>query len=71
MDTNSVQAAFSTIPPVTGSFTWSTMNLPNDTMTFYPDAGGFPQLTNITVKVTNSAFDGLVSGRDSLSRPTK
>jgi glycosidase len=62
MDTNSVQAAFSTSPSVNGSFAWSTANLPNDTVTFYPGGGGFPQLTNIMVKVTNSAFDA-VSGK--------
>ncbi|HXD00807.1 MAG TPA: alpha-amylase family glycosyl hydrolase [Verrucomicrobiae bacterium] len=62
MDTNSVQAAFSTIPPVTGSFTWSTVNATNDTMTFSPDAVGFPPSINVTVNLTNSAFDA-VSGR--------
>ena len=62
MDTNSIQAAFSTSPSVNGSFTWSTANLPNDTMTFIPGGGGFPQLSNIMVMVTNSAFDA-VSGK--------
>jgi alpha-amylase len=62
MDTNSVQAAFSTTPPVSGSFSWSAVNAANDTMTFAPSGTGFPPSTNITVTVTNSAFDA-VSGK--------
>jgi alpha-amylase len=57
MDTNSVQAAFSTTPPVSGSFSWSAANAVNDTMTFTPNGAGFPPSANITVAVTNSAFD--------------
>jgi glycosidase len=60
MNTNSVQAAFSTIPPVSGAFTWSAAG---DTMTFTPNDAGLSPLTNITVMITNSAF-GVVSGKD-------
>ena len=59
MDANSVQAAFSTTPSVSGSFTWSAAH---DTMIFTPDGAGLPGLTNITVNLTNSAFDA-VSGK--------
>lgn len=59
MDANSVQAAFSTTPSVSGSFTWSAAH---DTMTFTADGAGLPGLTNITVNLTNSAFDA-VSGK--------
>jgi alpha-amylase len=62
MDTNSVQAAFSTIPSVSGSFSWSAVNAANDTMTFTPNDAGLSPLTDITVIVTNSAFDA-VSGK--------
>ncbi|MGA2543484.1 MAG: alpha-amylase family glycosyl hydrolase [Verrucomicrobiota bacterium] len=58
MNTNSVQAAFSTVPPVSGTFAWSAAG---DTVTFTPNGAGFPPLTNITVVVSNSAFDA-VSG---------
>ena len=61
MNTNSVQAAFGTIPPVSGSFAWSAMNSTNDTMTFTPNAAGLPGSTWMTVRVTNSATDS-VSG---------
>src|SRR5208337_238053 len=54
MDTNSVQAAFSTVPSVSGSFAWSATH---DTMTFTAGGAGLPGLTNITVNLTNSAFD--------------
>jgi alpha-amylase len=60
MNTNSVQAAFSTTPAVSGSFTWSATG---DTMTFTPNGAGFSPLTNITVMVTNSAF-GAASGKN-------
>jgi glycosidase len=62
MDTNSVQAAFRTAPAVSGSFSWSSVNAANDTMTFTPNGAGFPPLTNITVIVTNSAY-GAASGK--------
>ena len=58
MNTNSVQAAFSTMPPVAGTFAWSASG---DTLTFTPAGIGFLPLTNITVTVSNTAFDA-VSG---------
>jgi glycosidase len=58
MDTNSVQGAFRISPSVSGAFNWSAAN---DTMTFTPDGAGFAGLTNIIVRVTNSAVDA-VSG---------
>ncbi len=61
MNTNSVQTAFGTTPPVSGSFTWSAVNAANDTVTFTPSAAGWPGLTWITVRVTNPAIDS-VSG---------
>ena len=56
MDTNSVQAAFGTIPSVTGTFSWSAAR---DTLTFNAGGAGFPALTNILVRVTNSAVDAI------------
>jgi hypothetical protein len=61
MNTNSVQAAFSTVPPASGTFAWSAANALNDTMTFTPSSSGLPGSTVVTVKLTNSAFDA-VSG---------
>ncbi|HWX23288.1 MAG TPA: alpha-amylase family glycosyl hydrolase [Candidatus Binatia bacterium] len=58
MDTNGVQAAFSTIPPVSGAFTWSATG---DTLTFAAGGAGLPPLTNLLVRVTNTAVDA-VSG---------
>jgi len=57
MDTNSVQAAFGTVPAVSGNFGWSPAH---DVMTFTP-ANRWPRLTNIIVRVTNSAV-AAVSG---------
>ena len=54
MDTNSVQAAFSTAPTTVGSFAWSPAH---DTMTFTASGAGLPGLTNITVNLTNTAFE--------------
>jgi len=59
MDTNSVQSAFSTSPAVTGAFSWSSIVSSNDTLTFTPTGAGYPALTNITVTVTNTAFDAV------------
>jgi hypothetical protein len=56
MDTNSVQASFSTTPSVGGAFSWSAAR---DTMTFTP-VSGFAALTAVTVRVTNALDD--VSG---------
>ena len=58
MDTSSVQNSFITIPPVKGAFAWSAAG---DTMTFMPGGGGFPELTMMTVRVTQTAADA-VSG---------
>ena len=54
MNTNSVQAAFSTTPSVTGNFSWSAAG---DTLTFTPSLSGFTALTNISLTISNSAAD--------------
>ena len=54
MDTNGVQAAFSTTPSAGGSFAWSPAH---DVMTFTAGGPGLAGLTNITVNLTNSVFD--------------
>ena len=56
MDTNTVQASFSVTPPVTGSFGWSPSR---DAMTFTPTDAGWPGLTMMTVRVTNTAIDAV------------
>ncbi|MGP8198140.1 MAG: alpha-amylase family glycosyl hydrolase [Limisphaerales bacterium] len=61
MNSNSVQSAFGTTPTVSGSITWSSVNAANDTMTFTPNAGGWPGSTWITARVTNTVVDA-VSG---------
>ena len=58
MDTNSVQNAFSISPAVSCAFSWSPAN---DTLTFTAGGAGLAGLTNIIVRVTNSAVDA-VSG---------
>jgi alpha-amylase len=58
MDTNSVQAAFSISPAISGTFSWSPAN---DLMTFTAGGAGLAGLTNIVVRVNNSAVDA-VSG---------
>jgi len=58
MDTNSVQSAFGIIPPAAGTFGWSAAH---DTMTFTPGVAGLAGVTNIIVRITNSAVDA-VSG---------
>lgn len=59
MDTNSVQLAFSAVPPVKGMFAWSAAG---DTMTFIPGGSGFSPMCNVTVTVADSARDA-VSGK--------
>jgi glycosidase len=54
MDTNGVQAAFSTTPSAGGSFAWSPAH---DVMTFTAGGPGLAGLTKITVNLTNSVFD--------------
>ena len=61
MNTNSVQTNFGSIPPVSGSFAWSSVNAANDTVTFTPSGAAWPGSTLITVRVTNAAIDA-VSG---------
>ncbi len=58
MDTNSVQAAFSISPTVSGAFSWSPAN---DMMTFTAGGAGLAGLTSIIVRVNNTAVDA-VSG---------
>ena len=53
MDTNSVQAAFSISPPGRGAFSWSPAR---DALTFTPGGGGLAELTNIVVRIGDSAF---------------
>src|SRR5262249_33378066 len=45
---------FGTIPSINGTFSWSPAR---DTMTFSVGGNGFPPLTNIVVRLTNSAVD--------------
>lgn len=52
MDTNSVQAAFGTVPQVSGTFGWSPAG---DQVTFTPNGAGFLPLSTINVYVTNTA----------------
>ncbi len=56
MNTNTVQAAFSIRPSVKGSFMWSPAC---DTLTFTPTDAGLAALTNIVVRVSNSAVDAI------------
>lgn len=60
MNTNSVQSAFAITPAAGGTFSWSSVNAANDTMTFTP-AGGLPPSAWMTVHLTNTAADA-VSG---------
>lgn len=53
MDTNSVQASFSTAPAVSGSFAWSAAG---DMLTFTP-ATNWPGLTLVTVRLAEAAQD--------------
>ena len=55
MNTSSVQSAFSTVPPVSGAFSWSSTAAPNDTMTFTPTGAGLPANTTVTATITNTA----------------
>jgi alpha-amylase len=52
MDTDNVQAAFSTIPAVPGTFAWSATK---DKLTFTPQGSGFPPQTMVTVRIANTA----------------
>jgi glycosidase len=58
MDAVSVEAAFSTVPSVTGNFSW----LPtHDALTFTPQDSGFPAQTMVEVHLAGTARDA--SGR--------
>jgi glycosidase len=59
MDTNGVERAFSTEPPMAGAFAWSAAH---DRMTFAPAAGGFPASTIVYARLNDSAT-GAASGR--------
>ena len=52
MDTSSVERAFSTVPPMKGSFAWSSAG---DEMTFTPDGAGFKPETAVTVRLDTTA----------------
>jgi hypothetical protein len=52
MDTGSVERAFSTVPPVNGTFSWTAAG---STMTFKPDSPGFQPQTMITVRIGDTA----------------
>ncbi len=58
MEPNSAQAAFSTSPAVSGTFSWSPAR---DTLTFTPSGTGFSGLTTYTVRLTNSAASSVSS----------
>jgi glycosidase len=55
MNTGGVQSAFSAMPPLNGTFSWSSTAAPNDTMTFTPIGAGWPAHTVATVTITNTA----------------
>jgi glycosidase len=52
MDTNSVQSAFSLSPAADGTFAWSAAE---DALTFTPGGAGLAPLTNLVVRVEDSA----------------
>jgi len=52
METNSLQKAFSTDPPVSGAFSWSAAH---DTVTFTPDGAGFLGGAEVRILVAASA----------------
>jgi glycosidase len=60
MDTNSVQAAFSIAPSVSGSFAWSAAH---DTMTFTAEGAGLPGGANVTVDLADTAYGAVSSNR--------
>ncbi|HOX57930.1 MAG TPA: alpha-amylase family glycosyl hydrolase [Candidatus Paceibacterota bacterium] len=59
MSTGSVVSAFSTLPAVSGAFSWSSAN---DTLTFTPAGAGFPAQTFVTVRLAATA-QGAESGK--------
>jgi hypothetical protein len=56
MNTKSVEAAFSTVPPVRGVCSWSPKR---DAITFTPHGSGFPPRTMILVKIAATAKDAV------------
>lgn len=52
MDSDSVEGAFSTEPPIKGTFTWSSAG---DVMTFTPEGPGFNPHTLVTVRMGDTA----------------
>jgi hypothetical protein len=60
MDTKSVEAAFSTVPPVRGAFFWSPTR---DELTFTPQGSGFPLHTMMEVHVAGTAEDAATGNR--------
>ncbi|MGH7992879.1 MAG: alpha-amylase family glycosyl hydrolase [Limisphaerales bacterium] len=52
MDTGSVERAFSTVPPVNGTFSWTAAG---GTMTFKPESPGFQPQTMVTVRIGDTA----------------
>jgi hypothetical protein len=52
MDPASAEAAFSTVPAVPGTFSWSPAH---DSLTFTPQSNGFPQLTLVKVRLAETA----------------
>ena len=56
MDTGSVVSAFSTVPSVSGTFSWSAAH---DTLTFTPGDTGFPSQTLITIRLAATARDAV------------
>ena len=60
MDTESVDAAFSTAPPVHGACSWSPTR---DEMTFTPEGPGFPPHTMIEEHIADTARDAAAGNR--------
>ncbi|MGA2244441.1 MAG: alpha-amylase family glycosyl hydrolase [Verrucomicrobiota bacterium] len=60
MDTNTVQSAFSISPSAAGAFSWSAAN---DALTFAPGAAGLADLTNVVVRVADSACGSVSHNR--------
>jgi glycosidase len=54
MDTNSVERAFSTVPPASGAFSWSPAL---DVVTFTPKDPGFSPGTLVAVRIADTARD--------------
>jgi hypothetical protein len=54
MDTKSVERAFSTVPPASGAFSWSSAL---DVVTFTPKDPGFSPGTLVAVRIADTARD--------------